>query len=214
MKKTIICAIAALFMAPLIASAQSGQSATKPYTEANHSVSLDLLGLHYGYELPLWRTGTIIGRVGANFGITGQTTRGGDWRTGTGVPWGDYWMVAPSIELEPRWYYGLDRRDRHGRSTFGNAGSFVSLNVQNRFPGYISDKGFDMYGVTFFSPTWGLRRVWRDHWMFEFTTGVRFGVTHNGGYWWNGDADGGVSWANRKAVIDHINVNVRFGYSF
>ena len=200
MKKFIVCAVVALFMAPLVANAQSGQSIPKPYTESNHSVSFDLLGLHYAYEHPLWRTGTIIGRVGAKFGVAGSS-----WRTGVGINYGDYWTLIPSIEIEPRWYYGLDRRDRRGRSTFGNAGSFLSLRIQNRFPGYISDKGYrhDRDGVTFFAPTWGLRRVWNDHWMFEFTTGLRFGILHDGGHWWD---DG--------HALDNLNVNVRFGYSF
>lgn len=210
MKKFIFCALAALLVAPFAASAQSQNFAQKPRVEAGHSVSLDLMGLHYGYELPVSRTFSLIGRVGGNFGATWYNSRGGNWRTGNAVPWGDYWMITPSVEIEPRWYYGLDRRERHGRSSFGNAGSFVSVNIQSRFPGYISDKGFDMDGVTFFSPTWGMRRMWGGHWMFEFTAGARLGVTHDG-HWWK--SAGGIS-CDKRTPLDYLNFNVRFGYSF
>jgi hypothetical protein len=182
---------------PFYANAQE-RFAEPPSTEANHSVSIDLIGLRYAYELPIARKATIIGRVGANFGAAWFT--GGEWRTGITLPYGDYLMISPSIDIEPRWYYGLDRREMHSRSSAGNSGSFLSLKVQHRFPGYISDDYIRMVGTTFASPTWGLRRVWRDHWLFEFTTGLRFGMSQ--GYWWSAD------------VVDRLDVNVRFGYTF
>ncbi len=204
MKKLLLCTLAALVWAPFCADAQE-RFAEPPSTAANHSVSIDLIGLHYAYELPIARKATIIGRIGANFGAAGYGNGGGNWRTGAGVPWnGDFLMIVPSIDIEPRWYYGLDRREEHGRDSYGNVGSFLSLKVQSRFPGYISDSNLKpMEGVTFLSPAWGLRRVWRDHWLLEFSTGVRFGIAHKDYRLWN----------DRNA-LDYLDVNVRFGYSF
>lgn len=204
MKNSSIYTLIALLLIPFCASAQTDRFVQKPATEAGHSVSLDLLGIHYAYELPLWRTGTIIGRVGANFGGAG-----GSARTGTGFYYGDYWAVMPSLELEPRWYYGLDRREMHGRSTEGNAGSFLALRVQSRFRGYASDGyyGGVMGGVTFVSPVWGMRRTWASGLMLEFTTGVRFAMPH----------DGGKLFPDIEIVgdaLERLDLNLRFGYSF
>lgn len=203
MKRIVLSTLTAIFLTPFFAGAQvfSDERFAEPArTEANHSISIELVGLHYAYEFPIGRKATIIGRAGVNFGMAL-----GSWRTGTGVDWANsdfLWMAAPVIEIEPRWYYGLDRRERHGRSTDKNAGSFLSLGVQNIFPGYISDSNMRIIGSTTFAPAWGLRRVWAEHWMFEFATGLRFGVTHEGD-WWGGER-----------TIDHLDVNVRFGYAF
>jgi hypothetical protein len=201
MKKIFLMAVAATLFT-VSANAQERFDETTR-TGANHSVSVDLLGLHYAYELPIGRTATIIGRVGANFGAAWTGAGGGDWRTGIGVPWGNFRMIAPSIDIEPRWYYGLDRRKNHGRGTFGNSGSFLSLRAQGRFPYYISDydSGWDDMMV-FVSPVWGLRRVWNDHWLFEFTAGARLGVTD------------GSRWFNDGNALNYLDVGVRFGYTF
>jgi hypothetical protein len=196
MKKAILTALVAAVLA-VSASAQE-QFIEPPRTEANHSVSIDLLGLHYAYEHPLGRTGTIIGRAGVNLGISG-----GNWRTGTAFEYGNYWQLQPTIEIEPRWYYGLDRRAGKGRNTAGNSGSFLSLRMANLFPGYSSD-GYKMTGATTFSPSWGLRRVWNSGLMLEFTTGYRIGLTHDSRPQWWGEDD----------FLSHLDIGLRLGYKF
>jgi hypothetical protein len=145
--------------------------------------------LHYDYELPFARRATIVFRVGAN--------ASGEWGTSVFGKYG-YWAVAPSIDIEPRFYYGLDRRENHGRSTAGNAGSFLALQVKNILPfGYISDSRLKIYGGTMIAPMWGMRRVWGGHWMFEFTAGYAFGI----------------GWGNDR-IVHSPHVGVKFGYSF
>ncbi len=196
MKKFLFCAIAALFSAPSGAIAQifsDEQPFAEPASvEATHSVALDIpLGanLNYAYELPVARRTTVIGRVGAYAAVAGgYNMLFGQWLT---------WMVLPAIDIEPRFYYGLDRREAHGRSTEGNAGSFLSMNIKNILPfGYISDRGMTFSGATVFTPQWGLRRVWGGHWLFEFTAGINLAAGWRGGFEWS------------PSVI------VRFGYSF
>ena len=217
MRQFIVCAFVALFLIPLTGAAQRRQVtitpiteeplAELPRTEANHSVSITLLGLRYAYEHPIGRTGTIIGRAGADFGVS----------------WGDdgifddynYWVVAPTLEVEPRWYYGLDRRTAKGRSTAGNTGSFLSLNLQTLLPGYVSDRSLGkMSGATSLSPTWGLRRVWRDHWMFEFSTGLAFIYLHRGTDWIGFSFSDGLYLDRDRHFFWGPQLNVRFGYSF
>ncbi len=199
MKKFVFRAFAALLVAlvslvaPLTASAQSDNFVSLPSTERTQSVSLSVIplgaGLYYSYEQPLGRLGSIVGRVGAEAGVA--------W--GNNMLTGNYawWAIAPTIDIEPRWYYGLDRRDRHGRDTSGNAGSFLAMQIKNVLPwGYISDRGLSLTGATIVTPMWGLRRVWADHWQFEFTAGYSFGC----------------GWESGFSTSPHL--GVRFGYAF
>jgi hypothetical protein len=207
MKKTVLTATAAVAMALAGATGAGAQDrAQLPETESSHSVSVNLIGVDYAYELPLGRTATIIGRAGANFGASWYGKNGGSWRTGVLVPYGDnYRTLSPAVELEPRWYYGLDRRAALGRDTGGNAGSFVSLKAQSllhELGGDSRDYGIAKRpGLTTFAPTWGVRRVWRGHWNAEFTAGVRFGVAHDGEWWDEGS-------------LERLDINLRFGYTF
>ena len=191
MTKKVFLIAMAVVVAAVGANAQE-RSSERPSTETTQSVSLNIpLGasLHYAYEHPLGRLTTIIGRVGVDAGAAwGYNMLGGDW---------GFWMVAPSIDIEPRFYYGLDRRAAHGRSTAGNAGSFLALQMKNVMPfGYISDSDLTIGGATIFTPMWGLRRVWGGRWLFEFTAGASLG------WGWSGGFEG----------APHL--GVRFGYSF
>ncbi len=158
MKKTFLIAVLALLIAPC-AQAQT------PRVEANHSVSLDLLGpgLGYGYEHPVGRKSTIVGRAGVVGGLA--------WGSGF---FGDYfgYAIVPAIGAEARYYHSLDRRAAKGRSTAGNSASFLSMGVRYLFPGGIASDGVEITGGTILTPGWGLRRVWRERWLFEFRTGV------------------------------------------
>jgi hypothetical protein len=214
MKKLVVLALAASLLAPVCADAQHLPSpppatpdepfALLPSAEAGHSISINLLGVNYAYEHPIGRKASVIARAGLRFGMAGSTSGGGSWRTGTGIAYSsDFsWMTAPYIEVEPRWYYGFDRRESKGRSTEGNAGSFLSLRVHNSFPGYISDESLRIVGTTFFAPAWGLRRMWAEHWMFEFSVGYLVGFTHRDRWW------------NDNRLVHSLDLNVRFGYSF
>jgi hypothetical protein len=193
MKKLIFVTLTALFLAPLCANAQGEQFAERPSVETTQSVSLNAtptdFGVHYTYEHPLARRATLIGRVGASVAGVGDT---GDF-IGT---W-NYWFVAPTIDIESRFYYGLDRRAAHGRSTAGNSGSFLALQVKNLMPfGYVSASEWTIDGATLVTPMWGLRRVWNENWLFEVTTGYTLALG------WQGNVGSGL----------HVGLN--FGYTF
>ncbi|MDR2882919.1 MAG: hypothetical protein LBU98_03990 [Alistipes sp.] len=187
MKKVFILAAAAVVLA--LAGAQAQE---RPRTETTESVSLYLpygVGLHYAYEHPLGRLGTITGRAGVDAGAAwGYNMLGGDR---------GFWAIAPSIDIEPRFYYGLDRRAARGHGTSGNAGSFLAMQMKNVMPfGYISDSDLTVVGATSFTPMWGMRRVWGGSWLFEFTAGAT------------------LAWGWRGGFLTSPHCNVRFGYSF
>jgi hypothetical protein len=190
MKKIFLSAVVAMAIA-LCANAQECL-VERPHTKTTQSVSLHIpmgAGLHYAYEHPLARRATIIGRVGMDAGaVWGYNLLGDSW---------GFWMIAPSIDIEPRFYYGLDRRAARKRSTDSNTGSFLALQMKNVMPfGYISDSYLTIVGATSFTPMWGLRRAWGDHWLFEFTAGTTLA------WGWEGGFQGSP------------HLGVRFGYSF
>lgn len=156
MKKQFLIAVLALLIAPC-AQAQT------PRVKANHSVSLHLIGLDYTYEHPIGRKSTIVGRAGVVGGLA--------WGSGF---FGDYfeYAIVPAIGAEARYYHSLDRRAAKGRSTAGNSASFLSMGARYLFPGGIASDGVEITGGTILTPGWGLRRVWRERWLFEFRTGV------------------------------------------
>jgi hypothetical protein len=191
MKKVFLMAAVAILTA-MNANAQSDNT-QKPRTETTQSISLNIpLGaeIGYAYEHPIARRATITGRVNVyGGGAWGYNMFAGDW---------GYWFITPTVDVEPRFYYGLDRRAAHGRSTAGNAGSFLALQVKNILPfGYISDSRFAIYGATAFTPMWGMRRVLSEDWLFEFTAGYTIAKG------WSSDG-----------VAHSPYLGVRFGYSF
>ena len=196
--KRVTCAIAALILTTMcVSQSASAQDfgefdfAQPARTQSTQAVSLSIpqgVALQYEYEHPLGRLGTIVGRVGADAGGAWGSSFFGDYA---------YWHIQPSIDIEPRFYYGLDRRERHGRSTEGNAGSFIALRTKTLIPvGYISDSDLVFTGATVLTPQWGVRRVWGGHFLFEFTTGVNFAVGWRGG------------------VATSLALGLRFGYAF
>jgi hypothetical protein len=190
MNKTILSTVIAVMVA--VSAGAQEQFAEPAGTQPTQSVSLNIpigASMHYAYEHPLGRLTTVIGRVGVD--------AGGAWGYNMIVGKYGYWMIAPTIDIEPRFYYGLDRREAHGRSTEGNAGSFISLQMKNMLPlGYISDRSMTIVGATVLTPMWGLRRVWGGHWLFECTAG------YNLAFGWRGSYGGS------------LHVGARFGYSF
>jgi hypothetical protein len=181
----------AAVMAAVAANAQQ-RLPVRPAAETTQSVSLNIpLDVHYAYEYPLARRVALVGRAGLDAGAA--------W--GSDIIHDDLVVlfIAPSIDIEPRFYYGLDRRAAHGRSTAGNAGSFLAMQMKSIMPvGYVSDSDMTVDGVTVLTPMWGLRRVWSGHWLFEFTAGAAFV--------WNWE------WESGFGSTSHL--GVRFGYSF
>lgn len=168
MKKGFFIALAALLVAPLCGKAQ------EPRTEANHSVTVNILGLDYAYEQPVGKKFTMTGRIGAAVGLKWNYPRFGDVASSNFS-----WLAVPTIGAEGRYYHSFGRRAEKGRNTSHNSGSFLSMGAQYYLPcGVVSSKDVEIVsGATVLTPGWGFRRVWRDKWLFEFTTGVNLGVT-------------------------------------
>ena len=153
----------------------SGDSTTvqKPTTVSNHTLSLQILGLEYGYEQTLGGSFSMIFRAGL-------------------VPAGIYLYsdnfytdaiaaMKLGVNVEPRFYTNFDRRTKLGKSTYKNSADFVSLKIQGALGGiYISGRESGGLGLNSpvdvsITPMYGIRRVWGQNWFGEFSAGVRFG---------------------------------------
>lgn len=83
--------------------------------------------------------------------------------------------AAPSISIEPKWYYNLEKRVRKGRNIAGNSGNAFSVRINYLSPNtfLISDienyKGVDQLNII---PKWSIRRVYGKHFIFETGFGL------------------------------------------
>jgi len=83
--------------------------------------------------------------------------------------------AAPSISIEPKWYYNLEKRVRKGRNIAENSGNAFSVRINYLSPNafLISDienyKGVDQLNII---PKWSIRRVYGKHFIFETGFGL------------------------------------------
>ena len=149
-------------------------SEQKPTAVSNHTISMQILGLEYGYEQKLGGSFSMVFRAGL-------------------VPAGiivihDYFSsgFAASMKIganvEPRFYTNFDRRQRLGKSTYKNSADFVALKIQAALGGVFVSSVSDDGDISFSSPVevsitpmYGIRRVWGKNWFGEFSVGARIG---------------------------------------
>ena len=134
-------------------------------------ISMQILGLEYGYEQKLGGSFSMVFRAGL-------------------VPAGiivihDYFSsgFAASMKIganvEPRFYTNFDRRQRLGKSTYKNSADFVALKIQAALGGVFVSSVSDDGDISFSSPVevsltpmYGIRRVWGKNWFGEFSVGA------------------------------------------
>ena len=112
--KRVILSLVAVF-AVALAGAQ-----VRP--QNNHTVSTTLgLGLEYGFEWAFAGQASVIGRIGyASKDFTLRSALDNfHWST----------TLAPSVTLEPRYYFLMNWRDAHGKYTAGNSAEFFGVPV-------------------------------------------------------------------------------------
>ena len=149
-------------------------SVQKTAAVSNHTISMQILGLEYGYEQKLGGSFSMVFRAGL-------------------VPAGiivihDYFSsgFAASMKIganvEPRFYTNFDRRQRLGKSTYKNSADFVALKIQAALGGVFVSSVSDDGDISFSSPVevsltpmYGIRRVWGKNWFGEFSVGARIG---------------------------------------
>lgn len=115
-------------------------------------------------------------------------------------------LIVPYVTLEPRWYYGLDRRKRLGKKTYNNSSNYVSLAtsyMSNKTP-IMNNGDFDVVSAITVVPKYGIRRAFAKHFNYEFSAGV--------GYQYNVFSEtSGCNCDHNDVALD---IQARIGYDF
>lgn len=114
-------------------------------------------------------------------------------------------LFAPSISLEPRWYYNLKKRAEKGKHIENNSASFVTLGIKC-YPDLFTIGGPDnLYVPNQLSviPKWGIRRaIAKSNFNYEAGIGI--------GYLWYLDKE--YIYTNNEEVA--VDIHLRIGYTF
>ncbi len=116
------------------------------------------------YEMKLADKIALRGELGFGFG----------WSGGNYSDNSAQWAVFPSLSVEPRWYYNLQRRVDKSKRIDGNSGNYLSINA-GVYPGFgITSKNVELYPSLYIIPTYGLRRNIGKNFNFETAFGVGY----------------------------------------
>ncbi len=137
-----------------------------------NSVQLGLLSLSYQNEMRLERKTTLRSEIGLVSGTSIKEYPDGQKEKS--------FLIVPFVNVEPRWYYGLDRRSRLKRNTKNNSSNFVSLLTSFVSSGttLVNTKDFEAAPFVSIVPEFGIRRTSPSgHFFSEYSAG--FGYQHN-----------------------------------
>ena len=162
-------------------------------------VQLGLISASFQYEFKLDRKLTLMGEVGAEY-LYSSRERNDAAKTQESVT-----IIAPYIAFEPRWYYGLDRRQRLGKNTQNNSSNYVGLTTSYFSTQTPLFKSGD-YGIVSairVIPRYGIRRSFAKNFNYEFSGGV--------GYMYNIFNNNECNCEHNSTTID---LQARIGYNF
>lgn len=135
-------------------------------TYPSHSIKGPLIGLSYSYEHPVAIQSTL------NFELM---ISGG---FGSGMFRESYWVIAPVLRVEPRYYYNLTRRFDKGKKTINNSANYFALAIDYQ-PGISIGKNAEAYQYLQIVPKYGLKRTIGRHFIFEIAAGLGAYVVEN-----------------------------------
>ncbi|MFD1161508.1 hypothetical protein [Hwangdonia seohaensis] len=162
--------------------------------KSTYGIQTGFLGIWMHNESKLSNQIALRSELGLDAGIWG-----GDFYDGTGF------LLAPVINLEPRWYYNLNKRKNKSRRVDGNSGNFVSLKIGYHPNWFVISNYNNIRIVSDISivPTWGIRRNIGNH--FTYETGIGIGYV----YYFAKDA----GYLNNESDVA-ANLHLRLGYRF
>lgn len=192
MKKILILGFA---MSSMIA-----QSQEVSVEKSINGVQLGLFDLSFQNETKLQRTIALRTEIGLNllFATTESNDPAVEDKTST--------LTVPYISLEPKWYFGLDRRARLGRNIKNNSSNYLSLKTSfiSASTPITNPDNKKIVPAILAIPEFGIRRNFSKHFNYEFSGGL--------GYQYNIFSKG------ERCSCDHsttyIDLRARIGYDF
>jgi hypothetical protein len=171
---------------------QKVSSSSPPSVEKSQfGIETSLLGIWVYYEKGLSPEFAIRGEFGLFPGLF------------IGVYEETVFTFSPTLRLEPRWYYNLDKRFEKDKRTDNNSGNFIALESVYK-PGWfvLSNNESVEAGEGFYIATkWGIRRNIGKHFNFEVGAGIAYAFYATDP---TGDEDEGFL----------PNIHLRIGYVF
>lgn len=126
-----------------------------------------LIGVWAHHEAKLNNAIALRSEIGLDAGFFG-----GSWWDETLI------VLAPSITVEPRWYYNLNRRVAKNKRIDGNSGNFISIKSTYLPDWFVISNSNNVSVIEHvqFVPTYGLKRNIGKHWQYEagFGLGYRY----------------------------------------
>lgn len=99
----------------------------------------------------------------------------------SGIGW--YGSAAPYLQVAPRWYYNIGKRENNGLNVSNNAASYITLNAT-----YTTSKGgftipanlrFTPGQSVSVAPAWGMQCNLKNNFLFKTEVGVAFGAVYD-----------------------------------
>ena len=97
---------------------------------------------------------------------------------------GFIYIIAPFLDLQEKWFYNLEKRNRKDKTTENNSGNFISVRMITR-GNSIADNVYRTSNFDFaFGPTWGIQRKYGNfHLLFDVGPQYYFDTEGNGNIW-------------------------------
>jgi hypothetical protein len=147
------------------------------------SIDIGVVGAWLNYEKHIKKLFTLKSQLGLEGGLL----------IGDAV---DYFILTPTLRLEPRYYYNFNRRVNDGKKTSYNAANYFALTlmiIPNLFSisnvsGLEYQRGFSLI------PKFGIKRTVGQRMNFEFAIGAG-------------------PWFNENGIEGTVGLDIRFGYN-
>lgn len=184
MKKTILLLFAFMFIQKSIA-----QDTIASVEKSNFGIQTGLIGLWGFNEYKLSNPISLRSEIGVQLGFSTGYDK-------------TYTTIFPSLSIEPRWYYNLNKRLRKGKNIKKNSGNYFSIySIYNSNQTlYSSNENIDYVSKFAILPKWGIKRTYNNHLTFE----TNFGLGPN---FYPKDFNG-----KRQDV--YVDLGLRIGYTF
>lgn len=135
--------------------------------QSTYGIQTGILGIWVHNESKLSNQFVLRSEIGLDTGIYGSDVNGIDG-----------FLLTPTITLEPRWYYNLNKREGKSRRIDGNSGNFISIKTTYHPDWFVISNENNINFISDISivPTWGIRRNIGNH--FTYETGIGIGYLH------------------------------------
>ncbi|WP_220760913.1 DUF3575 domain-containing protein [Flavobacterium sp. UMI-01] len=195
MRKGFILVFVAIFFVT------NAQETEKVSVEKNlYGLQLGAINLSFQYETKLDRKITLLSELGFELGYATREFENPDSKDQKAT------VVAPYVTLEPRWYYGIDRRNKLGRNISRNSSNFLALSIRYNLgeKPILNTGDFNVVSYVSVIPKYGIRRSFAKKFNYEFSGGV--------GYRYNiFSKSDGCTCEHNNTVVD---IQARIGYNF